>query len=118
LVRSPPEGRCGSNYIIIHNTEDNPTQDVVGSSVNLYFNFSLLLNFKLSERPDLSLSTGMTHFSNGRTYTPQKGINTLGLAIGLKYNINPIKNYTKAVDPDYKPTIRPTFIVSDYRQFV
>lgn len=92
---------------------ENPTQDVIGSSVNLYFNLSMLLYYKLSERLDLSLSAGLTHFSNGRTYTPQKGINTMGLGIGLKYNMNPIKNYTKAVDPDYKPAIRPEFIVSE-----
>lgn len=96
-----------------YDPENNPTQNVIGSSVNLYFNFSFLLYFKLSERLDLSLSSGLTHFSNGRTFTPQQGINTLGLGIGLKYNINPIKNYTKAIDPDYQPAIRPEFIVSE-----
>ncbi len=92
---------------------ENPTQNVIGSSVNLYFNLSLMLYYRLSERLDLSISYSLTHFSNGRTFTPQQGINTMGLGIGLKYNINPVYNYTKAVEPDYRPAIRPEYVVSE-----
>lgn len=96
---------------------DNPQQDVIGATTNLHFNLSLILYYQLTERLDISLGTGLTHFSNGRMFTPQKGINLMGISIGAAYHFNPIKNYTKHVDPDYQPPIRPEFISTEIPKF-
>ena len=89
--------------------EINPYQDVIGSRINVHFNLSFLLYFQLTERLDVNLGYGLTHFSNGRIHTPQKGVNTLGFNAGVKYNFNPVRIDNKDLDPDYKPPVRPVF---------
>ena len=100
-----------------YDPEENPYQDVIGAKTNLHFNVSLMFYYELSDRIDLSLGTGLTHFSNGRMFTPQKGINLMGLSLGAAYHFNPIKNYTKLVDPDYQPAVRPEFITAEEPAF-
>lgn len=101
----------GLSYDFVpYDAENNPTNDVIGSRVNLYFNGNLNLMFRLSPRYDLSLGANFFHFSNGRSNTPQRGINMGGLNLGMKYNFNAIKAHTKIKNPGYKPEIRPTFI--------
>lgn len=101
----------GLSYDFVpYDAETNPANDVIGSRVNLYFNGNFMLMYQLNERVDLSLGTNFFHFSNGRSNTPQRGINMGGLNIGAKYNFNPIKNYTKHTRPVYQPPIRPEFI--------
>lgn len=93
-----------------YDAETNDILDVIGSQVNLYFNGSLYFMCRLTERFDMTVGANLFHFSNGRTNTPQRGVNLGGLNLGLKYNFNAIKPYTKAVRPDYQPAIRPTYI--------
>lgn len=92
-----------------YDSDVNPTNDVIGSRVNLYFNGNMIFMYQVSERVDLTLGANFFHFSNGRTNTPQRGINLAGLNIGAKYNFNAIKSYTKHSRPEYQPQIRPTF---------
>ena len=101
----------GLSYDFVpYDAENNPTNDVIGSRVNLYFNGNLSLMAQLSERYDMSLGFNFFHFSNGRSNTPQRGINMGGLNLGLKYNFNAVKGHTKLVRPDYQPPVRPTYI--------
>jgi len=100
-----------------YDREDNPANVAIGSRVNLYFNFNALLMYQLSQRLDLTLGYNLIHFSNGRTYTPQTGLNLGGLNLGAKYNFNPVKNYTKYTRPDYQPPIRPEFIKDPKPEF-
>lgn len=100
-----------------YDAETNPYQDVIGAKTNLHFNIGLMLYYQISNRIDLTLGTGLTHFSNGRSFTPQKGVNLMGLSFGVAYHFNPIKNYTKFIDPDYQPTIRPEFIIAEKPAF-
>jgi hypothetical protein len=73
--------------------------------------------YQLSKRWDLSLGYTLSHFSNGRSFTPQKGINLFGFNLGTAYNFNPIKNYTRHIAPDYQPPIRPDFVVKELNEF-
>lgn len=108
----------GLSYDFVpYDLNTNSLNDVIGSTVNLYFNLNAIFYYQLSERYDLSFGLNFFHFSNGRTFTPQRGINMAGYNIGVKYNFNPIKNYTKYIDPDYQPQIRPEFIVSEKPPF-
>lgn len=96
-----------------YNPDNNPWQDVIGSSVDVHFCLNLLLYFRLSDRIDLSLGYALTHFSNGRSFTPQKGVNLMGFNFGAAYHFNPVKNYTKLADPEFQPSIRPEFVVAE-----
>lgn len=96
---------------------DNEFQYLIGASNNLHFNLSFQLYWEVSQRMDVGLGLGLWHFSNGRSFTPQRGINLVGLNLNTAYHFNPIKNYTKHVDPDYQPPIRPEFIVAEKSPF-
>lgn len=87
----------------------NPDQQVIGSEHNVYFNAAAGVTYHLNKRFDLTFDFDLSHFSNGSTRTPNQGINLVGLALGGRYNFNPVKNYTKAVDPSYQPSSRPVF---------
>ena len=100
-----------------YNVRSNPDQILIGAKINLHANFSLHLYYKLSDR--LDIGTGMTffHFSNGRIASPQSGIEMLGMNFTTAYHFNPLKNYTKNIDPNYQPNIRPTFDRSPKPEF-
>jgi hypothetical protein len=100
----------GLSYDFVpYDLEDNPVNDVIGSRVNLYFNLNAQVLYRIDENLDMSFGYNLLHFSNGRTNTPQRGINLGGLNLGLKYNFNPVVNYTRYVRPDYVPPRRPEF---------
>lgn len=100
-----------------YDSETNPYQNYIGAKTNLHFNMTLAYYLQVSQRMDLSLGVSMMHFSNGRTFTPQKGINLFGVNLSTAYNFNPVKNFTKATDPDYQPQIRPEFIKAEKAPF-
>jgi hypothetical protein len=87
----------------------NPDQQIIGSSVNVYFNVGTGLSYLIGKRWDITLDMDMTHFSNGSTRTPNIGVNLMGLAIGGRYNFNPVRNYTKKVADGYRPQTRAIF---------
>lgn len=100
-----------------YDAEFNSTQDYIGATTNLHFNLNLAFNYTLSNRFDIGLGLVMMHFSNGRTFTPQRGINLGGLDFNVSYYFNPVRNYTKFVDPDYRPSVRPEFIIAEKPAF-
>lgn len=56
---------------------------VVGSRVNAYINFGLLLSWRPIDNWTLSAGIDLTHFSNGNTSYPNAGVNTIGGRIGV-----------------------------------
>ncbi|MCK5729434.1 MAG: acyloxyacyl hydrolase [Draconibacterium sp.] len=100
-----------------YDAETNSTQNYIGATTNLHFNLTFALNYQLSDRFDIGVGLAMLHFSNGRTFTPQRGVNLGGLSFSSSYYFNPVKNYTKLVDPEYQPPIRPEFIVAEKSAF-
>jgi len=100
-----------------YDVETNEFQYLIGASNNLHFNLSFQLYWEVSQRMDVGLGLSMWHFSNGRSFTPQRGINLIALNLSTAYHFNPIKNYTKLVDPDYQPPIRPEFIKAEKSPF-
>ncbi len=55
---------------------------VVGSKVNAYINFGLMLVWSPDSDWSVSAGTDFTHFSNGNTSYPNSGVNTIGLRLG------------------------------------
>lgn len=66
----------------------NPNLDTIGSRLGIYFSLNLNWVYKLNRETDLLYGIDLTHFSNGRTVTPNFGINMYALNLGLRYNFN------------------------------
>ena len=64
----------------------NPRNDLIGSDLNIIFNFNLGTDIRINERFDMNLDFVFTHFSNGTVMLPNKGLNQYGFAIGTKYH--------------------------------
>lgn len=80
---------AGLTYNLIpYNPESNPDNDAIGSKVALYFNVNFSGNLRMSRELDLTYGIDFTHFSNGRTYMPNYGLNMFGINIGARYNFN------------------------------
>ena len=61
---------------------------MIGSKVNAYLNTNFYFNWMLSPKFDFTTGVAVTHFSNGNTKFPNAGLNSIGLKVGLVYNIN------------------------------
>lgn len=92
-----------------YDAETNPYNDVIGSWMNVYFNVNFVGYWQISERTDLSFGFDATHFSNGRTRTPNKGMNLMGVNIGMAYNFSPMNTFNKKPGTDNKYPIRAPF---------
>jgi len=63
----------------------NPKNDVIGSKFNAYVEINTGASLKLSRSFFLDGDVGLTHFSNGSSKLPQKGINILAYSLALRY---------------------------------
>lgn len=95
----------------------NPDQQVIGSEHNVYFNAATGISYDIGKRWDFTLDLDVTHFSNGSTRTPNLGVNLIGLSLGGRYYFNPVRNYTKAVDENYRPLTKPVFVKNEIPKF-
>ncbi|MCB0821428.1 MAG: acyloxyacyl hydrolase [Bacteroidales bacterium] len=92
-----------------YDAETNPYNDVIGSWMNVYFNLNFVGYYEISDRMDLSLGWSLTHFSNGRWRTPNKGVNLMGFNLGVAYHFNPITRFKQYSNPNASSLIRPEF---------
>ena len=64
--------------------EQNPGfNDVVGSWANAYIGLGLLLGYDLPQGWSVTAGVDISHYSNGNTSYPNKGVNTIGARIGV-----------------------------------
>ena len=81
----------GASYLTKYfNIEDNYQNLATGSHLNIYIDLSLQSSIPLSKRLALTNSIRVTHFSNGKIKSPNKGLNLLTGSVGLIYNINSV----------------------------
>ena len=70
----------------------DPDADVsnyaIGSRFNVYFNLNLGANYRLNREIDLIYGIDLTHFSNGRMFKPNSGLNMFGINVGVRYHFN------------------------------
>lgn len=71
-----------------YNPETNVHNDAIGSRFNVYFALNLGAAYRLNREMDLVYGLDLTHFSNGRTFRPNKGLNLAGLNLGFRYHFN------------------------------
>ncbi len=84
-----------------YDPDKNSENDAIGSRVNVYFNLNLGGRYRLTREVDLLYGWDITHFSNGRTFEPNAGLNMIGPNIGIRYNFNALQN---KVDNSANPT--------------
>lgn len=80
---------------------ENHLNRAIGSSANIYIRLGFDARARLTSRTELILEAGTTHFSNGKTRSPNYGINTGSISFGLNYLFNQ-NNYVKT-DPEILP---------------
>lgn len=68
----------------------NPNNTVVGSRINAYICFGLLLDWHISESWNAMFGLEAAHFSNGNTKYPNSGVNTLSARLGVSYSFETI----------------------------
>jgi hypothetical protein len=66
---------------------DNPANVLIGSSRNAYIHLAYNLNFRINSRFTTFGSVGFKHFSNGAMTLPNKGINLVPFALGVRYKL-------------------------------
>lgn len=66
----------------------------VSTPVTAHIGLGLKLHYSVTDRLQLSLGVGATHYSNGNTSWPNGGVNTIRANIGVAYILNPQKEAT------------------------
>ncbi|WP_136481950.1 acyloxyacyl hydrolase [Cognatitamlana onchidii] len=96
------------------NPETNPLNDAIGSRISVYFSLHFGGAYKVNRDIDFLYGIDFTHFSNGRTYMPNYGLNLFGFNLGMRYNFNALQNkhdknlYTTNVLPSrFQRSVRP-----------
>lgn len=74
-------GWISAPYNLIH----NPSNDVIGSHVNLLVAFRLHAAWRIAPRWQLRFAGSFTHYSNAASRLPNLGINLLGGELGLAF---------------------------------
>jgi hypothetical protein len=85
--------------------DDNQMNDAIGSRFNIYFNLNLGAKYRLNRELDLVYGLDLTHFSNGRTFRPNAGLNMFGFNAGIRYHFNIMQN--KVDNSSHPQTILP-----------
>jgi hypothetical protein len=63
----------------------NPENIAIGSSVNIYVEFSLMYKRIISDKFEIGGGIKLQHFSNGAYSLPNLGLNMAGISLSLKY---------------------------------
>lgn len=66
---------------------DNPNNNAIGSNINNCSSAKVGIEYPWNERLTTSLSTGLVHFSNGLSSSPNSGINTYGASMNINYKL-------------------------------
>lgn len=75
-----------TNY---YNEPDNEGNIAISNPLNILVNTSLEAGFAISEHFTIRTGFGMTHFSNGKTSTPNKGLNIPAFKLALSHSLWP-----------------------------
>lgn len=91
------EWEFGAAFGWKHYEKDADESNVaVSTSVTARMGIGIKFYWSLSDRLLLSVGAEGRHFSNGNTSWPNKGVNSLGLSVGLSYLLAKPQNYVAA----------------------
>ncbi|MFD1315116.1 acyloxyacyl hydrolase [Namhaeicola litoreus] len=74
--------------LIPYDENTNPSNDAIGAEFAFYIHLGFGAEYRLTRETDLLYGVDVTHFSNGRTFTPNYGLNMFGINVGLRYLYN------------------------------
>jgi hypothetical protein len=80
------------------NEQLNPANVLIGSSRNCYLHLGYNINYHFNNQWTSFGSVGFKHFSNGAVTLPNKGLNLVPFAIGVRYKLTD-KKLEKPEDP-------------------
>jgi hypothetical protein len=69
--------------------EVNEYNNAISTSVTAHMGIALRLQYQLSDEWAASVGIDATHYSNGNTSFPNRGINSIGANVGVAYTLNP-----------------------------
>jgi hypothetical protein len=75
-------GACLTKKFDVH---ENDLNRAIGSHMNIYFRLGIDARIRLSSRCEMVVEAGTTHFSNGKTSIPNRGINSGSVSLGVNY---------------------------------
>jgi len=92
------------------NPNSNPNNNAIGSNLNNITSLKFGLEYKWSSKISSSISTGLVHFSNGLSSSPNAGINIYGASFNVNYvfseNLTVEEEEILTRNPDTLPTYR------------
>lgn len=78
----------------------NRYNDLIGSKLNAYINVGANFTYAANKDMDIQAGISVTHYSNGNTRTPNRGLNMVSGDIGVRYNFGRKSgSYKKSADP-------------------
>lgn len=105
------EPALGLTYNLVpYNPETNKSNDATGAKFAVYFNMNFGGRLQLNREMDFLYGIDFTHFSNGRTATPNFGLNMFGINLGARYHFNALqKKVDRSIHPLTLLQARPTY---------
>jgi hypothetical protein len=79
---------------------ENPLNHIVSSPYNVYIGFDLSGRFKVGEKNEVKTALELFHCSNGKTRTPNLGLNSITLSAAWLYSLKPETGVRKHVSTD------------------
>lgn len=93
-----------------YNPESNAMNDAIGARFAVYFSLHAGGRYRLKRELDFLYGVDATHFSNGRTVTPNTGLNMLGFSLGFCYHFNTLQGkIDNSMHPKTVVEVRPTY---------
>lgn len=84
------EWQFGAAFGWRHSNEESVYNNaVVSTAVTAHMGLGVKLHYMLSDKWQMSVGIGASHYSNGNTSWPNAGVNTIGATIGIARVINP-----------------------------
>jgi hypothetical protein len=80
---------------------ENPLNRAMGAHANVYIHLGVDCKIRIFPRSELILEAGATHFSNGKTRSPNYGINAGSVSLGFNYRFN--KTDIPIMEPEIPP---------------
>ncbi|MDE6547474.1 MAG: acyloxyacyl hydrolase [Muribaculaceae bacterium] len=86
------EWQFGAAFAWKHFDAQTPDNNaVISTPVTAHMGLGLKLHYNLSERWAMTVGVAARHYSNGNTSWPNKGLNSLGVTLGIEYILNPCR---------------------------
>lgn len=83
--------RLGFGLAYLDTTYDpfeNLTNNVIGSHWNNLTQIQIGVSYQVQPQLKMELSSGLTHYSNGKVVSPNLGINAIQVSLGLTYSLS------------------------------